>query len=213
MGKCQVCQPEGAPWPDTTLVSPHHNCWFSAIFKLFFFFKKCQSCAQHWWISKHDRGDQSVFFGGRKTAWEGLHDTALNHEQKHPWGLKGATGSLYRASPGPWGGGQAQPHAHLPPAWHAHPCTQLLSLGCMPTLTTAHTSTPRRKEPSLRSQAWRTQPVSEQGTPFKFFRCRQVKIEEWRRGPGWTPPLPARPSVLLVRGVATPGWGEGRTDR
>lgn len=37
---------------------------------LILFFKKCQSCAQHMWISKHDRGGQSVLF------WRGAGEKA-----------------------------------------------------------------------------------------------------------------------------------------
>lgn len=166
------------PWPIPS-ARPHHNRWFSAL--IFFFFKKCQSCAQHTWISKHNRGGQSVVFGkGEREEERGQerpHDTAWDHEQKRPWEL-GWVRALGRE-------GQAHPHTrHTQPGMHAlHPP---MSPGWRAHV--AHTAPPRPRRTSHQhpgeqgalptsSTVWRTQPSSKQGTSFEFFRRREVRRE------------------------------------
>lgn len=101
------------PW----LIPSHlyHNHWFLAFL---IFFKRCQSCVQHTWISKHNRGGRSVLFGG--VGGEGT--KGENNHTTQPWtmsrsicGNSGGVGWL----PGEGGSGTPSHAPHV--AWHACP--------------------------------------------------------------------------------------------
>lgn len=99
-------------------------------------------------------------------------------------------------------------HPHSPHCVHSSPEAQ----------GHPHASTPKRGGAlSIVSTAWRTQPSSEQGTSFKFFRCREVRRES--RGEALvehgTLPRPQPPVCATGPGVwpLLDGGREGHTDR
>lgn len=104
---------------------------------LILFFKKCQRCAQHMWISKHDRGGQSVLFwsggGGRREGKKG-HMTRPRPTSRAS-GSRGGAGWLHGASWGPREGGSGTP-SHAPHSLACTPCTHCCHPADTPPLCT-----------------------------------------------------------------------------
>lgn len=122
---------------------------------------------------------------------------------------------------GPWGGRVRHTVTRATRTLACTPCAHRSHLPGVPTLHaqlpqspgTPPTSTPGGQGAlPTSSSVWRTQPSSEQGTSFKFFRCREVRRDREggealaEHGPCQTP---ASCFVLLGQG----SWTEGGKDR
>lgn len=171
------------------------------------------------WISKHNRGGQSVLFWGwgerEKARTATRHGLGPRAER-----LGTGTGAGRAGCVGPAGAprreGWAHPHTHhTQPGMHAlhplltHPRCAHSSLG---TQGHPHTSTPERGGalPTV-STAWRTQPSGEQGTSFRFFRRREVRREI--RGEALAehgPLLRPQPPICATGPGVWPLWDRGR---
>lgn len=185
------------------------------IFK--FFFKKCQSCVQHTWISKHNRGGWSVLF------WRGRGGRGENNHTTQPWttsrSIRGNSDGGGLAACSEPGVGESGTPSHAPhAAWHAHPAptavirlttTSRCAHSFPQTQADLHSSIPQRGGSPPHRLHGMEDTAQQQGTSFEFFRHREVKRES--RGRPWWSTDPSLLFVLLAQGLATPGQ-RGRTD-
>lgn len=167
-------------------------------------------CPTHVDQQTQERRLVSTFLeGARRERREQPHDTALDHEQKHPWGFgRGWAGCLLGAR-----GGRVRHTvtraAHTQPGMHT--CTH-----CGPPATstarcargfpqTFPQHPPERREPSPRL-CGTEDTAQQQGTSFEFLRHTEVR--ESRGRPSWS----TDPSLLFVLRAQGSGrsWLEGK---
>lgn len=181
----------------------------------FFFFKKCQSCAQHTWvISKHDRGDRSVLFGAGGWGREKARTTTrhgLGPRAEHLRGWAGSAGSVGGPREGRSGTTSHAPHT----AWHARPappavtrltcpCSPHCALGAPEAQVRPHTNSPGGAEGTAQQRARHILPVLQT-------QRRQEREQRGGAGGARTPPrTPASCLCYWARDLATPGQREGK---
>lgn len=201
------------PWriPSTHL---HHNCWFLAFLNFFFFFKKCQSCVQHTWVSKHNRGGWSVlFWRGEEREARTTTRHSLGPRAEASVGTPMGVGWLAARSLGR--GSQAPPHApHA--ARHARPAPTAVSRltatarraqSCPQTQAGLYSSVPQRGGGPPRHLHGTEDTAQQQGTILRVLQTQSSAS----RGRPWGSTNPSLLFVLLAQGSATPGQRE-RTD-
>lgn len=143
----------------------------------FFFFKKCQSCVQHTWVSKHNRGGWSVlFWRGRGERGENNHTTQPRTTSRS---IRGNSDGGGLAACSETGEGESGTPSHAPhAAWHARPApTAVIRL---PTTSHCARSFPQTQaggSPSRHLHGMEDT-AQQQGTSFEFFRHREVKREQ-----------------------------------